>query len=289
MTNTKLNIVSLCVALAGCSGGAFGGTAATDGGPGAGGESGTGDAGDASGGTPASGGSPATGGKAGAAATGGTGGASPSTGGVTGAGGSPATGGATATGGASPDGGAGTTGAGGVPAAEAGRTCKPPVVDATNLPTNMVWQSYLSKYGTTCLTCTHSPCTTCPLTWWPVTQSADGLTVTATINQGACAPMPLNMGPCTSDLTAGSCTTLNPSVEATFVLRLEPKSDGTGYRVADASGEQAHLARLYGTCGGGGIQGYAAFDNAWAASPAEQGLLSAAHATMLAAQWPCGQ
>jgi hypothetical protein len=162
-------------------------------------------------------------------------------------------------------------------------------VDATNLPTNMVWQSYLSKYGTTCLTCTHSPCTTCPLTWWPVTQSADGLTVTATINQGACAPMPLNMGPCTSDLTAGSCTTLNPSVEATFVLRLEPKSDGTGYRVADASGEQAHLARLYGTCGGGGIQGYAAFDNAWAASPAEQGLLSAAHATMLAAQWPCGQ
>jgi hypothetical protein len=162
-------------------------------------------------------------------------------------------------------------------------------VDAANLPATMVWQSYVSKYGTTCLTCQHSPCTTCPLTWWPVTQSADGLTVTATINQGACAPMPLNMGPCTSDLTAGSCTTLNPSVEATFVLRLEPKSDGTGYRVADASGEQAHLARLYGTCGGGGIQGYAAFDNAWAASPAEQGLLSAAHATMLAAQWPCGQ
>jgi len=313
MTTFTLNIVSLCVVLAGCGGDSFGGAAASDGGvgeadgarvtadavgagggtqareggaggPGAGGHAGTGTGGEAADGgtvTPGAGGATTEGGF-------GTGGAAPGAGGtVPGAGGMTAEDGPGA-GGAAPGAGGASQGAGGA-APEAGPGCKPPVVDETNLPPTVVWESYLTKYGTYCLTCQHSPCTICPLTWWPVTQSADGLTVTATINKGVCDPLPLNMGLCTSDLTAGSCTTLNPSVEATFVLRLEPKPDGTGYRVADASGEQARVTRLYGSCTGGTIQGATTFDNAWAAYPADRSLLAATRATMLAAEWPCGR
>ena len=291
MTNTKLNIVSLCVALAGCSGGAFGGTAATDGGPGAGGESGTGDAGDASGGTPASGGSPATGGKTaagGATATGGTGGASPGTGGVTGAGGSPATGGATATGGASPDGGAG---AGGAAAAEAGRTCKPPVVDATNLPATMVWQSYVSKYGTTCLTCTHSPCTTCTIDWFPVSQSADGLTVTASLNKGTCGMVPVSLGACGADPSLGECSVWGVALDmgGSIIFHLEPKPDGSGYRVHDVSADPSLVTSGPGSTSLAGACPSAPFDQARAGLPPEQSVAASLHTALLAAQWACGQ
>jgi hypothetical protein len=157
------------------------------------------------------------------------------------------------------------------------------VVDATNLPATLVWQSYLSKYGTTCLTCTHSPCATCTIEWFPVTQSADGLTVTASLNKSTCGMVAVSMGACGSDPALGQCTTWNPSVEATLVLHLEAKSDGSGYRVASVSGEQGHVAAVAGTCPS------VAFGEANSTLPPSGVLAGVQAAAMAAVQWPCGR
>ena len=198
---------------------------------------------------------------------------------------------ATTTGGASPDGGAGTPGTGGATAAEAGRTCKPPVVDATNLPTTMVWQSYLSKYGTTCLTCTHSPCTTCTIDWFPVSQSADGLTVTASLNKGTCGMVPVSLGACGADPSLGECSVWGVALDmgGSIIFHLEPKPDGSGYRVHDVSAYPSLVTSGPGSTSLAGACPSAAFDQARAGLPPEQSVAASLHTALLAAQWACGQ
>ena len=280
MSNYTLNIVSLCLALTGCGGSAFDSAAATDvdGGPvGVGGSAG---ASDADGGTrPPEGGA---GGRLGTVlgtggVTSGTGGATTGTGGVTGAAGGGDLGGADA--GGTPAAG-GATGTGG-----AGATCKPPVVDATNLPQTIVWDSYLSKYGSTCLTCTHGPCATCTVAWWPVTQSADGLTLTAQASV-TCGPVDVSLVACGSDPSASSCTTwAAPQISSTLVFSLQPKGDGSGYTVMYRTNNGTQVSSYQGQ---GGACSKPVFDGAVTANEPMWTLFFALRDAVTATKWPCG-
>ncbi len=277
---TNLNILSVVLLLAGCGGDTFTGAALDEGGDaGPEGEGGsvTGVTGGVTGVTGGSGGrGPGTGGAAAGGQLGGTGGARGGSGGMA-AGGQPA-----GSGGAPLGGGAGA-GAGG-----AGTVCAPPTITPENLPQEFAWEAYEGRLdmipADMCLSCQHSPCTTCTLTWWPVTQSEDGLTFTATAD-GTCGPVDISVGACGSDLTVSSCTTWARGryIDATLVFSLQPKADGSGYTA------------IYRTSSGGGITyppGGACPEEAYrgmiTANQPMWPLLFALRDAVTAAEWPCG-
>lgn len=276
---THLNILSVVLLLAGCGGTAFTGDALDEGGdagPEGAGGSVTGVTGGVTGVTGGAGGrAPVTGG---AAAGGqlGSGGHPPGTGGMA-AGGQPA-----ASGGVLLGGGAGA-GAGG-----AGTVCAPPTITPENLPPEFVWEAYEGRLdmipADMCLSCQHSPCTTCTLTWWPVTQSEDGLTLTATAD-GTCGPVDISVGACDSNLIASSCTTWGRGryIDATLVFSLQPKADGSGYTA------------IYRTSSGGGLTyppGGACPEEAYrgmiTANQPGSSLFVALRDAVTAIEWPCG-
>lgn len=233
-----------------------------------------------------------------------TGGATGVTGGVTGVtGGSGSTGGSggaqTGTGGVLVGtGGDGTggqqTGTGGVLGGTGGQTatggatgtCKPPVVTdlSPELPTTIVWDSYLSHVTyipvDQCLTCLNSPCTTCDVSWYPVTQSADGITITAKASV-QCGSMPMTLGACGS--TPATCTTwVNSNLYATLTVELVPKTDGTGYTT---------LYRTQSSTGGVGTPGSCPTTEYNAAVQANQpywALFDVLRSAVVAIEWPCG-
>lgn len=253
-----------------------GGPAATGGMPGADG---------AAQGTGGSGSGVATGGAAGSTggAQPGSGGAAGSTGGASeadGGAGAPTTGGAPGTGG-SPD-----TDGGQADSGTVKPVCKPPVVTDQNMPSTVVWDSYLNKSGTDCLECVTSPCTTCTVYWWPVTQSADGLTVTAVLDKSECPLFDVKDGPCDTAAAALACGTYHVRMSdgETVTLGLAPKADGTGYSVASYATGGFH----------GSVVNYAQGSNqtclyALSASRAADKTADAAlQAAITAATWPCG-
>lgn len=299
-TFQALNVLPLCFALAACGGSEFGagGTAASEGDGATRPQPGDGDAGV----------TPGTGGASGAAGSGtagagagqnsggagsGSGGSAGSTGGAqaaTGGGGS-GTGGQAAggTGGAlEGDAGPGTgaaAGTGGTADGGQGTACKPPVIDDTNMPSTVVWDSYLGKSGTDCLECLNSPCATCKLYWFPVTQSADGLTVTGKIDKTECPMIQMKMGPCDNSASNSQCAvwTLSYSLGGTITLNLEPKPDGTGYRVAAATAYPAGVTAPAGTCPS------TAYQQAHASVDPADSAAAALHQTLTSAEWGCGQ
>jgi hypothetical protein len=259
MANPKLASVLLALLPLGCGGADFnaaGTDVQADAGTGAGGTAGaqaTGGGGTAAAGSVTS----ATGGDAGT----GTGGAGGAAGGAGTGGGQPGTGGAP-------------------------NTCKPPVVTDQNMPSTVAWKSYLNKYGTDCMECVSAPCTTCTLYWSPVTQSADGLTVTASINKSDCPGAPMKVGACDTIATNRYvCTTYSVGMTSTLTMHLEAKPDGTGYGVADLT--------ISGAIGiGGGVLQIC--DSAMLASLqnpplASAGVLADLKAVLMATSWACGQ
>ena len=228
------------------------------------------------------GGSAGTGGDSGGAAGGGTGGQRPGSGGGPGGMGGAATGGQpAATGGAS-----GSAGAGG------GGTCKPPRLMPEDLPQTVVWESYLAKSPNymgsydVCVTCQQSPCTTCSLAWWPVDQSADGSTITATVTT-TCTPFPVNMGPCASDLSTSSCTTWDATgFSGTYTFQLLPKADGTGYQAVHRTVSYGGISRPQGSCN---FDSRAYNEAIHSDVTADGAFVIAIRDTLLAADFPCGQ
>lgn len=286
MSHRNLNVLSVFLLLAGCGGGDFstagletggngpegtGGAVEADAGV-AGASQGTGGVTGVTGGQAAvTGGSAGTGGASGGMAGGGAGGQ------LAGSGGDPGATGGTATGGQQPA----TGGAGG-----AGTVCTVPVVTPENLPQAFVWGSWVGEYGTTCVTCQQSPCTTCSsVAWWPVTQSADGLTITAKAVASQCAPVAINVGPCTSDLSLSSCTIWDVAyVTGTYTFQLKPKPDKTGYttvfRQADSTSGSIDDSQGLGSC---------AHQYANSTGVASGSVNLALRDTLAATEWPCGQ
>lgn len=289
MLNRNLNVLPVVLLLAGCGGGDFSTEAALDGTGGAAGtveaDAGTGGAAGATQGTGGvtgvtGGQSGVTGGSAGAGGDpGGTGGGS-SGGQPAGSGGDPGGNGGAATGGQPADAGAGGAG-----------TCKPPRLMPENLPQTVVWTSYLGKSPNyqarydVCVTCQQSPCTTCSIAWWPVDQSADGITVTAKATLSGCTPIPVNMGACANDLTTSSCTTWNAdNFSTTFTFQLLPNAGGTGYRaVYRTSSGTGGISQPQGSC----AFDPRAYDEAVGAGPYLSLMLTMQN-DLLAMQWPCG-
>lgn len=275
MKTRTLNILSLCAVLVGCGGAEFSSVAGADDGGDVTSQSDSGVTLDAAGGSQSTGGA-ATGGRP--ASTGGA----PWGGAATGSGGGPGStgGGPAVTGGAAGTGGV-TSGSGG-----AGSTCRPPVVSDVNLPSTVVWQTYLGKYGDTCLSCTNAPCTTCQITWWPVTQSADGLTVTATVNKIECAPVGVALAPCgTSVVGSLPCTNWSSSFGGTATFALAAKKDGTGYHVADVTGLVFDIFAPQGSCDPGATGVYhSAFTSVRPGDSEAESYLP----QLRAAEWPCG-
>lgn len=288
MSHRNLNVLSVVLLLAGCGGGDFstagleptdgtGGAVEADAGA-AGATQGTGGVTGVTGGQAAvTGGSAATGGDSGGTAGGGTGGQQAGSGGGPGATGGAATGGQQpATGGAS-----GGSGAGG-----AGGTCKPPRLMPEDLPQTFVWDSWSAAYGSTCVTCQQSPCTTCSaVAWWPVDQSADGLTVTAKAVGSQCSPVAINVSACGSAPSGSSCTTWDvESVTVTYTFQLKPKPDGTGYAV---------VVRDQGSTTGAinDTQGLGSCTHPFPSSTGEaiSSVSVALRDTLAVAEWPCGQ
>lgn len=289
MSHHNLSVLSVVLLLAGCGGGDFSTAGLETGGVGpegtgggveadagaAGAIQGTGGVTGVTGGQAAvTGGSAGTGGMAG----GGTGGQQAGSGGDPGATGGAATGGQqAATGGAS----------GG-----SGGACNPPRLMPEDLPQTIVWESYLGTSPNymgsydVCVTCQQSPCTTCSLAWWPIDQSADGTTVTAKFTTSGCAPVAVNMGACTSDLSASSCTTWDTNgFYGTFTFQLLPKSDGTGYRaVHRVTGSWGGISQPQGGCSFDSR----AYSEALNSNQPAGALLISVRDTVAAAELPCG-
>jgi hypothetical protein len=285
---TNLNILVAALALAGCGGAGFASG-------GEGGDAGPGGAGSVSGDAGATGGAGGsvtgvTGGTGGV--TGGTGGQAASGGTVASSGGSGAGTGGQGTGGVQ----AGSGGTGGVQVGAGGiagsggapAVCKPPTLTPADLPQQVVWESYSSRYamiqGDMCLSCQHSPCATCAVTWWPVTQSADGLTLTA---QAAvkCGGVDVSLVACGSDPSASSCTTWpGANLSTTLVFSLQPKGDGTGFTATyqTNSGTTGSTYDFVGSCAAEAYRGAVqAVNPMWA-------LFFALRDTVQATKLPCG-
>lgn len=274
-----LNLVPAVLFLAGCGGTDFNSGAGLGNSGGAGGEAVEAGATGGAGGAVTSG----TGGAI--AVTGGSGGALGGSGGVamggqagSGGFGGAATGGQTGSGGVL--GGAGSGGAAGA--------CNPPVVTSASLPQQVVLDSYVGKVSTIngdiCLTCQHSPCTTCQLNWGIVTPGA-GLTFTSQASLAQCTPMPMNMGPCGSDLSQSSCTTWTPVVYGTFTFQLQPKPDGSGYSavIGNVSVTGSTLTTDNGTCDA------TLYRAAYGSTDYMTSFIVAEKDALLATAWPCGQ
>lgn len=286
MFHRHLNVLSVVLLLAGCGGGEFSSAAGPEG-EGTGGSSeadaGTGGVTGVTGGQAAvTGGAAGAGGNLGGAGSGGPGGQQPGTGGGTGGAGGAGAGGQQATAGSA----TGGSGAGG-----AGTVCKPPKLMPEDLPQTVVWESYLGKSPNylgsydVCVACQQSPCTTCSLSWWPVDQSADGVTVTAKATLSGCAPVAVNMGACASDLSTSSCTIWNTdNFYTAFTFQLLPNADGTGYRaVHRAGGSTGGIGQPQGGCNFDAR----AYNEAVGAGPA-QSLVLSIRETLVTKEWSCG-
>jgi hypothetical protein len=107
-----------------------------------------------------------------------------------------------------------------------------PTLTPESLPQQVVWESYVGQVdalnGPICLKCQESPCATCPISWWPVTQSDDG-TVTATASLDGCPAIPMVMGPCGQEVPCTTWATTKAYPRFTFSLVLNP--EGSGYRL----------------------------------------------------------
>jgi len=290
MTTRHLNAIPLVLFLAACGGSDFTSAGLEQGsGAGPGGAPGGGDAAAAGGVTGVTGGS--------GGVTASAGGAGPGTGGTGSGGRQGASGGASAgTGGVVPEaGGAGSGGvqgaSGGSPATGGGTgTCNPPTVTPESLPQQIVWESFSSRVTAIpvdqCLSCQHSPCTTCSVVWWPVTQSADGLTLTASASV-TCGPVDVSLVACGSDPSASSCTTW-PGVKmpVELIFGLLPKADGTGYTLTYRSVSGGYSLGFDGQPYQGSCPDI--YNQAARAQSVQLGLFYALRDSVVATEWPCG-
>lgn len=281
MKTLNIGFATMSLLLAGCGGEDFtsGGSLGDEGdaGPEGAGGAVTGTAGGVTGVTGGSGGAvPGTGGTAAGgqgAGSGGAGGLEPGTGGAA-AGGQPGGSGSALAGGGA--------GAGGAPP-----VCNPPKITPENLPQEFTWESYDNRLemipADMCLSCRQSPCATCALTWWPVTQSADGLTLTATAD-GTCGPVDVSLVACGSE--PSTCTTWGRAryISSTLVFSLQPKADGSGYTL---------IYRTNTDTGGltyppGGACPDEAYRGMITANQPMWPLFFALRDAVTATEWPCG-
>jgi hypothetical protein len=259
---THLNIVPVLLLLAGCGGADFtSGSSVED-----------------------TGGSAATGG-----ATGVTGGVTAVTGGAGATGSTGGGAGGLGTGGEPMGTGGAISGTGGLGTGGAAAVCNPPTIAPEDLPQTLVWESYVSQIDAIpadlCLSCTHSPCATCDVAWWPVSQSADGLTLTATAAV-ICGPIDVSLVACGTDPSTSSCTTLpGAQFSTTLELSLQPKTDGSGYTSIYRTHANTTVSSYVGQ---NGACPQTAFNTAAQASQPMWDLWYELRDAVLATEWPCG-
>ncbi len=229
--------------------------------------------------------------------TGGTGGVTQGTGGA--GGGAAGTGGRASGGQATTDGapsaggqtsGGGTADAGGTAEADAGvpvPACEPPQITEANLLTHWVWESYESRHGDQCLRCeAGAPCSTCEISWWPITQ--EGTRVTATANKVDCGAAALVVEACATSGTA-ACTSIGVYGGFTISFDLVPTADG--WAVADvdwhtADGITMMTTDYLGNCGST-VANQATFHQARAVLSPTTASSRAIQAALTAQTWPC--
>lgn len=150
------------------------------------------------------------------------------------------------------------------------------------MPSTVVIDSYLSKYGDQCLYCEGTPCSTCTLSWFPVTQSADGLTVTANITTSNCTAAFGRLETCGLNSMYSECVTWGITYQGQVTLTLAPKTDGTGYHVVDATLPQATMGAIStNRCNS------TTYQQAISLIPLSSAPKQAIQDTLLGSEWPC--